>query len=261
MMSSIPIQTLLISPFLLALLMYLYCVRHSNRKYRRWPIYRTLLMILGCGCAIVSLIGPIPHLSHTQFQYHMLGHWLLGMLGPLCIVLAMPITLLLRTLPVEISRKLTRIVHNRYFYWITDPVVASLLNVGALWVLYTTIIFEWMHHSLFLYTFIHIHMFIAGYVNTVSFIYIDPFPYRRSYLYRLIVMILAMASHSILAKWIVAHPPAHVPYHQAEIGGMIMYYGGNLVDIVIITIFCLRWYVAQQKVRRKLAYVNRSYES
>lgn len=250
------LQWLLAAPFLLAMLLYIYFVQRSNHRHKPWPLYRTVLMICGCILGILSLFGPIPHLSHNQFHYHMLAHLMLGMLAPVCIVLASPLSLILRSLPVKIARKLSRFLHNRYCYWITDPIIASLLNVGVLWLLYTTALYEWMHHSVWLYAFIHFHMFLAGYVHTVSFIYLDPIPYRRSYVYRLVVMLFAMAGHSILAKWIVAHPPANIPFHQAEIGGMIMYYGGDLVDVVLITIFFASWYHEQQKSRKKIEYLN-----
>ncbi len=53
-----------------------------------------------------------------------------------------------------------------------------------------------------------------------------------------------LAGHGILSKFIYAHPPAGVPLEQAKIGGMIMYYGGDVVDIVMIFNLCLHWFRA-----------------
>ena len=73
-------------------------------------------------------------------------------------------------------------------------------------------------------------------------IYIDPISYRVSFLYRSIVLVMALAGHGILSKYIYAYPPAGVSAKQGELGGMIMYYGGDVIDMVIIYFLCLQWY-------------------
>jgi putative membrane protein len=75
-------------------------------------------------------------------------------------------------------------------------------------------------------------------------IYIDLTPHRTSFLHRAIVLVIALAGHGILSKFIYIHAPAGVPAEQAELGGMLMYYGGDAIDIVIIFILCWQWYVA-----------------
>jgi putative membrane protein len=91
---------------------------------------------------------------------------------------------------------------------------------------------------------VHFHVFVAGYLFTVSMVYIDPMPHRFPFLYRSIVLIISLAGHGILSKFIYAHPPGGVTLEQAKMGGMIMYYGGDAVEIVIIFILCLHWFRA-----------------
>ena len=38
------------------------------------------------------------------------------------------------------------------------------------------------------------------------------------------------------------NPLTGVVTAQAEIGGMLMYYGGDLIDIILIYIYCLQWF-------------------
>ncbi len=66
---------------------------------------------------------------------------------------------------------------------------------------------------------------------TIAFIYIDPTPHQSSYIYRSIILLLALAAHSILSKRIYAYPPSNVSIEQAELGAMIMYYGGDAIEI------------------------------
>ncbi|MEH6994266.1 cytochrome c oxidase assembly protein [Neobacillus drentensis] len=66
----------------------------------------------------------------------------------------------------------------------------------------------------------------------------DPAPHRYGFVFRAVVLILSLAAHGILSKYIYAHPPVGVPSEQSETGGMIMYYGGDMVEIVLIFLFC-----------------------
>lgn len=217
------------------------------------PIYRYLCWILGVFCVTITIIGPIAHRAHSDFTFHMIGHLLLGMLAPLLLVLSAPITLLLRTIRVNTARQVSRFLKTNYIRWITEPVVASLLNVGGLWLLYTTDLYRMMHHHLFLHILVHVHVFLAGYVFTASMIYIDPTPHRTSFVYRSTVYVLALAAHEILSKYIYAHPPNGVPSLQAEMGGMWMYYGGDLIDVMIIVVMFYQWYQSRRSLIRSRA--------
>jgi len=46
------------------------------------------------------------------------------------------------------------------------------------------------------------------------------------------------ACHGILSKYIYAHPPMGVPIDQAKTGGLVMYYGGDAIGLILITILC-----------------------
>jgi putative membrane protein len=229
-------------PFILALMGYVFASVISSRHHKPWPLYRTILFILGVTCAMAAVIGPLADRAHTDFTAHMLGHLLLGMLAPLLMVLARPMTLILRTLHVQTARHISSILRSRPMSILNHPIVTSLLNIGGLWILYTTDLYVLMHQYILLHILIHIHVFLAGYLFTASLIYVDPTPHRYSFTYRLIVFWMALAGHGILSKAIYAHPPTGVPTSQAETGGMLMYYGGDAIDLVMIFILCYQWY-------------------
>ncbi|WP_010095380.1 cytochrome c oxidase assembly protein [Ornithinibacillus scapharcae] len=242
--TTIQVEIVLVVPFLLALTGYYIAVVYANRRFNKWPISRTLLFTSGILCASIASIGPLANAAHESFAAHMLVHLLLGMLSPLLIVLGSPISLLLRSLPTNISRKVSYLLRLRLFQIIHHPIVTSLLNIGGLWLLYTTNLFSLMHENKLLYLIIHIHVFVAGYLFTASFLYNDPVKKRFSHFYRSIVLIFALGAHAILAKYIYAFPPIGVPKLEAEVGGMLMYYGGDAVDIVLIILLCKEWYRA-----------------
>lgn len=229
---------------LLVILAYILAAVRSGTRYKKWPVYRTFSWCIGVICGAASIMGPIAEKAHTDFTMHMLGHLLLGMLAPLLLVLSAPITLLLRTLNVNTARCVSRLLRSRIAHFISSPIMAAILNIGGLWVLYTTSLFAAMHMIFIIYLLVHLHLFLAGYLFTAAMIYIDPVAHRFSFAHRAAVLVLSLAGHGILSKWIYAHPPDGVPAAQAELGGMLMYYGGDAIELGIVIILCAQWYKA-----------------
>ncbi|WP_020620700.1 cytochrome c oxidase assembly protein [Paenibacillus daejeonensis] len=230
------------APFLLLAAIYPVAAALSARRYGPWPQHRVLFWLLGVMTAGASLVGPLATASHHSFEAHMAAHLLLGMLAPLFIVLSFPVTLLLRTLRTPTARRLSGVLRAKPLQWITHPVTAAVLNVGGLAFLYLTNLYHLMHENVLIYGLVHVHIFLAAYVFTASILYTDPAPHRKSYPYRAVVLVLALAAHGMLAKYLYAHPPVGVPSAQAEAGSMLMYYGGDVVHIAIILLFCRQWY-------------------
>lgn len=233
------VSVLFFSAFIAA---YVLAANYSKRNYTPWPVRRTLLWIAGIVCAALAVTGPIAEAAHTDFTAHMLGHLLLGMLSPLLLVLSAPMTLILRTLHVQTARNLTKILRSRPVGFISSPVVASVLNIGGLWVLYRTVLFDFMHEHIIVYLIVHLHVFLAGYLFTAAMIYVDPTPHRYSFIFRTIVFVFALAAHGILSKLLYVQPPASVDAEQAKAGAMLMYYGGDLIDFVLIIVLFYHWY-------------------
>lgn len=230
--------------FCILLIMYISATIFTNRRYKRWPLHRTVCWSLGILLALFSVAGPLATRATTDFTAHMFSHLLLGMLAPLLMVFAAPITLLLRTLSIPLARVFASFLRSWPSRIVTHPIVTTFLNIGGLWLLYTTDIYALMHENTFIHVIIHLHIFIAAYLFTVSIIYFDPVFHRKSFQYRAIMLIIALAGHGILSKYIYAHPPVGVPLEQAELGSMMMYYGGDVIDAVIIFFLCLQWFRA-----------------
>ncbi|REE03250.1 cytochrome c oxidase assembly protein [Citricoccus nitrophenolicus] len=218
--------------------------RWAARGRSPWPVRRTEAWYAGLTCAGAGAIGPVAAAAHTSFTAHMLGHLLLGMLAPLLLALGAPVTLALRALPAIRARSLTRLLRSRYVRVITHPVVAAVLNAGGLWGLYTTELYQLMHGSVLVYGLVHAHILVAGYLFTASLVGVDPDPHRASVPVRSAVLIPFIASHSILANWLYAHPPVGVEVADGQAGAQLMYYGGDAVDVVLIVLLFAGWYSA-----------------
>lgn len=123
---------------------------------------------------------------------------------------------------------------------LTEPSVTATLSVGGLWLLYTTDLYPGTHRLPALHLLVHAHLFLAGWLFSVALIGVEPLPHRRSFLHRSLVLVLAWAAHDVLAKYVYVHPPLGVTAPAAETGGMLMFYGGDIVDVTIAIVLCSR---------------------
>lgn len=228
----------------LAILGFLLAMKFSARKFEAWPIHRLFLFASGVVIGVQALAGPVAMHAHHSFVFHMVGHLLLGMLAPLLIALSRPITLLLRALPQRHAQAVSCLFRSMYARFLIHPVTAAVLNIGGLWILYTTSLYHYMHQINWVSFLVHVHVFAAGYLFTMAMLYTDPVPYRKSYLFRILVFICALAGHGILSKYLYANPPTGVEAAAAQEGAVLMYYGGDLVDLILIVLLCWRWYRA-----------------
>jgi putative membrane protein len=215
-------------------------------RQRGWPQRRTAAWLIGSGVATVSVVGPLAAAADSSYPHHMVVHLLLGMVAPLLLTLAAPVTLLLRALPVPTARGLSHLLTAPLVRIATEPAVAAVLAVGGMWLLYATPLYAAVHHQPVLHLLLHAHLFIAGGLFAVAIIGIDPMPHRRSHLHRAAVLVLSLAAHDILAKYLYAHPPVGVDAAPAALGSMIMYYGGDVVDVVIMVLLGADWYRASR---------------
>jgi putative membrane protein len=224
----------------IAALGYLGAARLIHRRGDRWPVRRTLSWCAGLLAAAIAVSGG----GRSDFTAHMTDHLLLGMAAPVLLVLAAPITLGLRALPVARARRLSRFLKTWPLRFLTYPVTAAVLDAGGLWALYTTGIYSRMTDHAWLHVLVSVHTLVAGYLFTAAVIGVDPAPHRPGPRFRSLVLITFLAAHDILAKFLYAHPPAGVAVAQAQAGAQLMYYGGDLLDLLLITILCRQWYTA-----------------
>ena len=224
---------------------YLAAVTRLRARGIGWPGARTAAWAAGLAAALAAGTGPVAAAAHHDLRAHMLQHLLLGMLAPLLLVLGRPVTLALRALPVEAARRLARFLRLPPIRVLTHPVTAAVLDGGGLWLLYTTDLHAATATRPWLSALIQLHLLLAGYLFTAAIIGRDPAPHRPGPWTRGAVLVAFLAAHGILAKHLYA-------------GGMgqaaqLMYYGGDLLHVAVIVIFCRQWYVAtapQRPARR-----------
>jgi putative membrane protein len=219
------------------------------RGRRPWPWFRSALWIAGLVVCMAAVVGPLPALGHEDFAWHTVAHVLLGMVGPLLLVLAAPITLMLRSIDAVPARRMSRLLRSPIVRFFVHPVPAAVLSVGGMWLMYGTDLYGSAHENGLFALVMNVHVFLAGYLFAASMVSPDPAPHRPSFPFRAIVLVLAIAAHSILAKVVYADPPAGIPAAEGEAAGLVLYYLGDAAEVALIVVFCAQWFRATRRGR------------
>jgi putative membrane protein len=195
-----------------------------------WPAYRTAAW---CAGVVAAAVG-ITLAASADRATHATGHLLLGMLAPLLLVLSAPVTLALRALPADRARSLSAVLRSTPALVLSFPLVAAVLDVGGLWLLYTT--------DLHAVPVAGLHVLAAGYLFTAAVAGIDPAPHRAHPAVRAAALVLAAAAHGILAK--------HLYATGWGTGALVMYYGGDALEIMLAALLCREWLTGPRPLPR-----------
>lgn len=235
-----PAESLFFIPAVVALVAY--WAGALSPRSGHWPWYRTAFFTLGVAAVLVTVLNPLAELAHADFAVLSLSHLLAGMVSPLLLVLSRPFTLALRSLDVFPARRLSRLLRSRLVRFLAFPVTAAVLNTGGMILMFRTALLPAMQQSMPVHWLVTFHLLAAGYLFTAAIIGRDPSPHRAGYRLRAAVLVLSIAAHNILAKSIYADPPAGVPAAAAEQGALVMYYGGAVIELVLIVLLCRQWF-------------------
>jgi len=236
---AIPAEVLFLVPACAAVAAYVAGSRSARAA--GWPVHRTVLFVLGVGLALLTVLGPLPALAHTDFTWLALSHVSAGMLAPLLLVLSRPVTLALRVMDKMPARRTVGILRSRPARFLAHPVTAAVLNTGGMFIMFRTPVFGAMALAP-VHWLVTFHLVAAGYLWTAALVGRDPNPPRAGLRTRACILVLTAAAHNVLAKSLYADPPAGIPAAAAESGAMAMYYAGGAVEITVMIIFCLQWY-------------------
>ncbi|HLV64884.1 MAG TPA: cytochrome c oxidase assembly protein [Polyangiaceae bacterium] len=218
------------------LALYFIGVVRRLRSGAAWSAFRSASFPFGMGLVLAALAPPLATLGHTDLRMHMVQHLMLGMLGPVGIVLGAPVTLALSQLPAPTARRVVRVLHSRPARLVAHPVTALALNIGGMAGLYLTPLFARMLHDPALHLAVHVHFLAAGCVFSWAIAGTDPGPARPRDSQRIAVLFGAIAAHATLAKAMFAYGfPRGTPFdiEAMQDAAKIMYYGGDLSELLL----------------------------
>ncbi len=225
---------------------YLAGVRIRADGGRTWPPGRTASWLLGCLLVGAALAPPL-EAAATRAPGHMVQHLLLGAAAPLALVLGAPVTLLLGTLGPTARRPVAAVLHARALRVLAHPATGAVLAVGGLYLLYLTPLYALSTRSGPVHALVHGHLLAAGSLFAWAVAGPDPAPRRPGTGVRVAVVVAAGGAHAVLAQLLYARagelpPGAGLTAGEVQAAAQVMYHGGHLVDLALVTaLFAARY--------------------
>ena len=232
---------------LLGVLAALYVV--AAARQRAWSPWRTASWLIGSMVLAWGLLPEYLPFSPGDLRQHMLQHLLLGMFAPIGLVMAAPITLLVRTLPAEGGRAITTILKSPLARVWANPITALALNLGGMAALYFTPLYRIMMVDPTVHYLVHFHFVAAGCLYAWVIAGPDPAPHRLSVPARLVILGIAVILHSVMAQMVYAgfYVPILAQPHQLRGAAELMYYGGDIAEMILAFAMVTSWRTSRNR--------------
>jgi len=254
-------------PLLAAAAAYLWAVRRVNAAHPASPVPvdRPVFFLVGLACLAVALMSGIERYDTELFAVHMVQHMLLVFGAAPAIVLAAPITLLLRVSSPDVrNRWILPVLRSRVVRVIAHPLVAWLLFTFVMWGSHVSPLFDAaledpllhdLEHGLYLFSALLFWMPVVGR---------DPSPWRLPYPARIGYLFLQMPLNSLLGVAILfseqvlyphyvttGRPWPPTPLEDQQLAGAIMWGVGDAGFIVAILFVIAAWMRSEEAATRR----------
>jgi putative copper resistance protein D len=240
---------------------YLVGVWRLRRRGDEWPLYRTVMWVLGLALLVWVTGGVINVYQDYLFSMHMVGHMLLTMAIPVLLVAGAPVTLAARAIRKRDDGTrggrewILWAVHSPVARVLTNPFVAAGLFIGSLWVFYYTDLFRWSLYDHLGHEWMVAHFLITGYLFVLTLIGIDPVPFRLPYPGRLLLLIGVMAMHAffgiaimmqsglMIAEWFgsMGRTWGASPLEDQYTGGGMAWSIGEIPTLILAITVAIQW--------------------
>ncbi len=255
-------------PIATAAVLWIVAVQLVDRAHPRSvvPARRTIYFLSAMLVLLLALASSIERYDTTLFSIHMVQHILITMVAAPLIVLAGPITLLLRVVrPQFRHRVILPILHSQIVRFLTHPVVAWLVFAGVMWVSHFSPLFdaalenEWIHrleHAIYLG---------AALLFWWPAIGVDPVPGRMGHPARALYVGLQMPQNTFLALAILSATAVLYPHYATnvrdwpptpladqQLAAGIMWIVGDVIFILAVLAIVAGWMRHEEDVAERV---------
>ncbi len=228
---------------------YLTLAMRQHLGPRGWSWGRTAAFLSGSAVLALGLLPQYLPYPTGDFRKHMLEHLIIGMIAPLGLIMAAPMTLVLRTVPTRWGRAISHLLQSRVLQIVANPISALVLNLGGMAALYFTPLYMAMMMHPALHYIVHFHFLAAGCLYTWVIAGPDPAPHRPSVPVRLVVLGVAVVMHSVLSQMLYAglFVAIMAPVEQLHRGAELMYYGGDISEMLLAFALVTTWHPVRRR--------------
>jgi len=173
-------------------------VRRLADRGRAWPLGRSMAFAAALVAFAVATMSGLAAYDTVQFSAHMAQHLLLGMIVPVLLVVALPVTLILQAGSRATQVTTLRVLHHPVVAFLTEPIVAFVAFVSTLWLLYFTPLYDLSTRNDAVHLGLHVHFVVVGVLFYGAVLATDPRPHAAPPATRLGLAFLALPAHAFL---------------------------------------------------------------
>lgn len=255
-------------PILFAGWAYRAAMRRVNAAHPANPVprYRWWAWLGGLASLILALASPIERYDTTLFSVHMVQHMLLAFAAAPLLVMAAPVTLLLRVASPRTRRDvILPVLHSRFMKVFSNPIVTWGLFAVVMWGSHFSPLFDAALEDPVIHLLEHGLYLLTAMLFWYPVIGADPGPYRLAHPARLGYLGLGMPFGSFLGLAIFSASTVLYPHYaslnltwgpsaledQAMAGGL-MWAVGDGVFIVALVLAAAVWLRSEEQKGRVL---------
>jgi len=230
---------------------------HPQRPHSRW---RNAAFLGGLAVIGVALTSPIEAYEGQLFSVHMLQHLLLELVAAPLLLLGAPATLALRAASPSVRRALLAVLHSRAVAVASFPLLAWVLFAAVNWGWHFSSLYDQALETPWLHDLQHVTFLAAGLLFWWPVVGLDPSRWRLPHPVRLFYLFLAMPQNSFLGVALMSAPSSLYPHYLSNardwgptpavdqnVGGMLMWVGGDVVFLLAMGLVVAAWVRAEDR--------------
>ncbi len=230
---------------------------HPAHPPSRW---REAAFLGGLATLVLALTSPIEAYEGQLFSVHMLQHMLIQLVAAPLLLLGAPATLALRAASSSVRGGLLAILHSRAVVILSFPLLAWVLFAAVNWGWHFSSLYNDALESPWLHDLQHITFMGAALLFWWPVIGADPGRWRLPHPARLFYLFLAMPQNSFLGIALMSAPATLYPHYltnlrswgptpaaDLNIGGMLMWVGGDVVFLLAMGLVVAAWVRAEDR--------------
>jgi len=246
----------------MAALGYWWLVRRVESRHPRNPVprIRHWAWVGGLAAVVVALASPVETYSGALLTVHMVQHLLLQFVAAPLLLLAAPVTVLLRAVGPNLRRGLLVVLHSRPVRVLTFPLLAWFVFAAVNWGWHLSsgydlaLEVEWVHYAQ------HLTLFGAALLFWYPVVGADPGPWRLPHPLRLFYLFLAMPQNSFLGVAILNAANVLYPHYATtardwgpsplvdqQAAGTLMWVWGDVTFLLAMVAVIAAWVRREQR--------------
>ena len=242
---------------------YLWLVRRVNHRHprNRVPVGRHWAAGIALVSGAIALLSPIETYSGVLLTVHMVQHLLLQFVVAPAVLLAAPVTLVLRAAGPGMRGGLLAILHSRVVRVLTFPLLAWLVFAAVNWGWHlSSNLYDLALEMQGVHVVQHLTMFGAALLFWFPVVGADPGPWRLPHPVRLFYLFLALPQNSFLGVAITNAGNVLYPHYATVVrdwgpdplvdqqaAGTLMWVWGDVTFLVAMLLVIVDWVLREER--------------